>query len=89
VPIFATLEKPESSGVRAIVLAPTRELAQQIFRELSRLGKDLGFNIHFLTHKMITEYHLNKHSNVDIVVTTPLRLTHMLNSRASAIDLSK
>lgn len=37
VPALSILENPMKVGVRALLLAPTRELAHQIFQEASRL----------------------------------------------------
>jgi ATP-dependent RNA helicase DDX52/ROK1 len=37
IPILSKLAKPLKVGIRALVLAPTRELAEQIHREASRL----------------------------------------------------
>lgn len=37
IPILSKLGKPLKCGIRAVVLAPTRELAEQIYRESCRL----------------------------------------------------
>ena len=36
-------------GFRAVVVSPTRELAQQTYRECVRLSAGSGFKVHVLT----------------------------------------
>ncbi len=36
-------------GFRAVVVSPTRELAQQTYREFVRLSAGSGFKVHVLT----------------------------------------
>ena len=42
-------QEPRKSGFRAMVVSPTRELAQQIYREFVRLAAGSGFKVHALT----------------------------------------
>jgi ATP-dependent RNA helicase DDX52/ROK1 len=37
IPVLSKLRAPKKSGVRALLLAPTKELAEQIHREATRL----------------------------------------------------
>lgn len=74
-PIIAHLSKDldNLSGIKALVISPTRELAQQIWREFMKIcGKKL--KVHLLSKQNI--------GNIDqfngIVVTTPLRLVHAI-----------
>ena len=42
-------KEPKKSGFRAVVVSPTRELAQQTYREFVRLSAGSGFKVHVLT----------------------------------------
>jgi len=42
-------QEPKRCGFRAVVVSPTRELAQQTHREFVRLSAGSGFKIHVLT----------------------------------------
>ena len=42
-------QAPKKVGFRAVVVSPTRELAQQTYRELCRLSTGSGFKVHVLT----------------------------------------
>lgn len=48
-PILHTLDTPKTEGFRAIVVSPTRELADQIYREFIKLGKGQSWKICRLT----------------------------------------
>ena len=43
------LQAPQRVGFRALVVSPTRELAQQTYREFTRLSVGSGFKVHVLT----------------------------------------
>ena len=66
---------PRSFNIQALILAPTRELALQITRELGRYNKHL--NAHIVPiyggQKIQTQFNLLK-KGADIVVSTPGRL---------------
>ena len=42
-------QEPKRVGFRAVVVSPTRELAQQTYREFVRLSTGSGFRVHVLT----------------------------------------
>lgn len=42
-------QTPQKAGFRAVVISPTRELAQQTYREFCRLSAGSGFKVHVLT----------------------------------------
>ncbi len=87
VPDDAT-ELPTHGKPRALVVAPTRELASQVARDLSVAGKNLKARV--LTIYGGTGYDEQLDtlaSGVDVVVGTPGRLLDLLNRRA--LDLSK
>lgn len=71
-----------NGALRAVVIAPTRELAQQIYREFSRL---VGTR---LKVSLLSKANLkNRDKKYDILVSTPLRLVTALTQEF--IDLSR
>ena len=48
VPLIHTLEGPQKKGFRAVVVAPTRELAKQIHRECLKLSEGRGLRCHVI-----------------------------------------
>eukprot|EP00698_Gefionella_okellyi_P004117 TRINITY_DN13857_c0_g1_i1.p1 TRINITY_DN13857_c0_g1~~TRINITY_DN13857_c0_g1_i1.p1 ORF type:complete len:605 (+),score=135.24 TRINITY_DN13857_c0_g1_i1:43-1857(+) len=83
-PILIRLATPSKDGVRAVIVSPTRELAQQIHRYVERLAKGLLFRIRLLTH--INEATVSD-SPPDILITTPMRMANLL--KEADISLSK
>jgi ATP-dependent RNA helicase DDX52/ROK1 len=80
-----------SSGIRALLLAPTKELADQIFREVSRLCEGRKFHLCNLKKKIMKlalqtkgKQYFDKY---DILIATPLRLLSML--RQGVLHLSQ
>jgi ATP-dependent RNA helicase RhlE len=87
-PILQRLIKKRRGKVRALVVAPTRELAEQIHREFTRLGRDTGLRsvaIYGGVSKGPQIAALRR--GVEIVVACPGRLLDHLGGRA--IDLSE
>ena len=78
-------------GVKALVLAPTRELADQIHRELLRLSEGRRFKMCLLKRSLIasamTRQEKSFLSKFEVVVTTPMRLLYVL--RNDIMDLSR
>eukprot|EP01043_Picozoa_sp_COSAG02_P009099 COSAG02_NODE_304_length_25204_cov_11.025095_5_plen_287_part_00 len=66
------------SSPRAIILAPTRELATQIARETARLAKDTGITVRALAKEDDT----SAFADCDVVVSTPLRLSALISAQA-------
>ncbi|XP_019850917.1 PREDICTED: probable ATP-dependent RNA helicase DDX52 isoform X2 [Amphimedon queenslandica] len=81
VPILTLLKSPRRVGFRAVIVSPTRELAQQTYRECVRLSSGSGFSIHVLTKATASANSFGPQSSLkfDILVTTPNRLVHMLS----------
>jgi ATP-dependent RNA helicase DDX52/ROK1 len=52
IPTLARLKAPGSVGIRALLLAPTRELAEQIHREVQRLVEGRRFKVCLLSKKI-------------------------------------
>ncbi|KXN71984.1 putative ATP-dependent DEAD-box RNA helicase [Conidiobolus coronatus NRRL 28638] len=88
IPIIAKLEKPSKVGYRALIISPTRELAQQINDQFERISKFTKFKIHFLnkaTSAALKQDPQNR-PKFDVLVTTPLRLVQAI--KGELIDLS-
>ncbi|BFZ07090.1 hypothetical protein BsWGS_10129 [Bradybaena similaris] len=86
IPILHQLREARSDGFRALVLAPTRELAKQILREFRKLSKGLGLRSCYI-EKESTVLKKSK-ENFDILVTTPNRLVFMLQQEPPLVDVS-
>ncbi|CAI8027584.1 Probable ATP-dependent RNA helicase DDX52 [Geodia barretti] len=90
IPILVHLKEPAKVGFRAVIVSPTRELAQQTYRECSRLCVGSGFKVHVLTKAKASANSFGPSSSqrFDILVTTPSRLVHMLSQEPPAIQLN-
>jgi hypothetical protein len=66
------------SSPRAIILAPTRELATQIARETARLAKGTGIVVRALAK----DDNSSAFADCDVVVSTPLRLSALISAQA-------
>uniref|UniRef100_H3AX40 ATP-dependent RNA helicase n=1 Tax=Latimeria chalumnae TaxID=7897 RepID=H3AX40_LATCH len=90
IPVLTHLKNPRNKGFRALILAPTRELASQTHRELVKLSEGVGFRIHMI-HKAAEaakKFGLKSSKKFDILVTTPNRLIYLLKQDPPGIDLS-
>lgn len=74
-PMLALLGKPSKEFARGLVVAPTRELAQQILREASHLVSKCSkeFRVKFVDNLP------DNVKRVDVAIATPLRLVQLLN----------
>ncbi|RUS80949.1 hypothetical protein EGW08_011300 [Elysia chlorotica] len=82
---IAILEKLDlnNSNTQALVLAPTRELAQQIQKVVLALGDYLGANCHACIGGTLVREDMRKlESGAHVVVGTPGRVYDMINRRA-------
>nr|XP_022334846.1 probable ATP-dependent RNA helicase DDX52 [Crassostrea virginica] len=84
-PIMHHLKEHREIGYRALILAPTRELAKQIYREFLRLSEGIGLKANYI-NKANTEKHVEK--KYDVLVSTPNRLVYMLKEDPPMINLS-
>ncbi|KAG9295363.1 hypothetical protein G9A89_013392 [Geosiphon pyriformis] len=77
-PILHDLKGPEKIGYRALIISPTRELAQQIYREIKKLSIGKKFKICMLTKATASTQAQAPHlrQKFDILISTPLRLVH-------------
>ncbi|KAJ7225996.1 P-loop containing nucleoside triphosphate hydrolase protein [Mycena pura] len=87
-PIISSLVAPASSansnagaGVRAVVLAPTRELAHQIHNECLKLAEGRKWRVVLFSKATAsTLAEKSVRDKVDIIISTPLRLVASLKS---------
>ncbi|XP_059154921.1 ATP-dependent RNA helicase DDX54-like [Physella acuta] len=79
VPMFEKLKSHSSSGARAMVLAPTRELAIQTLKFTKEIGKFTGLKAAVILggDKMDDQF-AAMHDHPDIIIATPGRLLHIL-----------
>jgi len=81
-PILQTMTEKHPKIIRALVLAPTRELAAQIGESFSAYGKFLKFRHTVIFGGVKQGRQVNALSNgVDILVATPGRLLDLMNQR--------
>jgi ATP-dependent RNA helicase RhlE len=81
VALSKTPEKPASKTARGLILAPTRELANQIVENLQGLTADLRITL-VVGGKSIGAQAAKLARGTDILVATPGRLIDLLNRRA-------
>uniref|UniRef100_A0A1B6FC57 Probable ATP-dependent RNA helicase DDX52 n=1 Tax=Cuerna arida TaxID=1464854 RepID=A0A1B6FC57_9HEMI len=90
VPILHSLASPKNSGFRALIVCPTRELAQQTFRECAWLSEGTGLRAQVIK-KSASLATSNKTSALtnknDILITTPNRIVYMLKQEPPLISL--
>lgn len=66
IPTLARLKQPGNKGIRALLLAPTKELAEQIHREVQRLIEGRRFKVCLLSKKISSKAITNQ-----VLVDTP------------------
>ena len=73
---------PDSGDIQGLVLVPTRELAQQVQRELALIGRDRGISVVAVYGgEPIAKQIRALETNATIVVGTPGRLKDLMNRR--------
>ena len=84
----STPQERFASEPRALVVAPTRELALQIAQDAKELGKHTGLHVVTVLGGMDYDKQRTELSNkvVDIVVATPGRLLDFLNQKIVFLD---
>ncbi|WVQ85939.1 pre-mRNA-splicing ATP-dependent RNA helicase PRP28 [Cryptococcus sp. DSM 104549] len=67
-------------GPYALIMAPTRELAQQIETEAAKFAKPLGYNcVSIVGGRSVEEQQFNLRNGAEIIIATPGRLKDMLD----------
>ena len=87
-PILARLARHKSGGPRALILEPTRELAQQVLASFEAYGAELGLNV-VLLHGGVG-YGAQRDglsAGADVIIATPGRLLDHLSQKA--VDFRK
>jgi ATP-dependent RNA helicase DeaD len=80
-PILQTMEQGQR-GIKALVLAPTRELAVQVAQAAGELGKGLSVRVLAVYGGQPYSPQINRlRQGVDIVIGTPGRLKDLINKR--------
>ncbi len=72
VPLLEKLEK--GKGVQVLILSPTRELAMQISREMSKFGKYMNFSVATVFGGVSIDPQMDQIRKSEIVVGTPGRI---------------
>ncbi|XP_062019095.1 DEAD-box ATP-dependent RNA helicase 21 [Rosa rugosa] len=80
-------EENEAEGPYAVVLAPTRELAQQIEKETVKFAHDLGIKVvSIVGGKSIEEQGFKIAQGCEVVIATPGRLIDCLQRRLAVLN---
>lgn len=79
IPLFEKLKmRTAQTGVRALILSPTRELALQTLKFVKEIGKFTGFkSAVVLGGDSMDDQFSAIHGNPDIIVATPGRFLHI------------
>lgn len=74
------LKDSEKLGIKALILAPTRELVQQTYLECCRLSNKLDIYVHLIsnTNNEVKKLKELEAKRTVILITTPNRLIHLL-----------
>ena len=88
-PILQKLRKPnEGSGVRAVILSPTRELSIQIYDDIAKFSKYMDVKTTILVGgKDLQKQRAKLKNGIDIVIATPGRLLEHLENGLSLQDV--
>jgi ATP-dependent RNA helicase DDX52/ROK1 len=82
IPVLTRLAAPGDVGLRALVLSPTRELAQQLHRQFDVIGHGRGFKTLYLTKANAnkTTFGAKSSQRKDVLVATPMRLVTLIKN---------
>jgi len=86
-PILNRLVAHKSGGIRALIVAPTRELAEQIHREIGSLGRKTRIGSTSVYGGVNINPQIKKLKHADIVVACPGRLLDHVSRHS--VDLSQ
>ncbi|KAG9286717.1 hypothetical protein G9A89_012267 [Geosiphon pyriformis] len=80
-------EENMSEGPYALILAPTRELAQQIEQETLKFAAPMGFNcVSIVGGHAVEEQAFNLRNGAEIIIATPGRLKDCLDRRILVLN---
>lgn len=86
---LATMD-PKVRALQSLILAPTRELAKQIYNVVLALGDYMKVSVHPCMggrqHPVREEIRLLRRGGIHVVVGTPGRILHMIQQRALSLD---
>jgi len=92
-PLITLLGDSSKEGIRGIIVAPTRELAQQIYNQFLLFNEN---NPGKIVGKMLTkatmpssENDVAQFSTFDLLIATPLRLVHLVETNKIKLDTVK
>lgn len=86
-PILQRLHKVPSRKIRALIVAPTRELAEQINGEIERMSAGTGLRSVVVYGGVSKNVQAGKiRAGVDIIVACPGRLLDLLNDRVMSLS---
>jgi len=87
IPLFEKLKASKSTGARALILSPTRELALQTLRFSKELGRFTGLKYScVLGGDAIEKQFAALHSNPDVLFATPGRFVHLCIEMGLKLD---
>jgi len=87
VPLLARISRADKRRPTALILAPTRELAAQISRDLAPLAEACGRRVHTVyggASEAVQRRELNR--GIDVLVACPGRLVDLLRQGALTLD---
>ena len=74
-PLLQLVKRDKEGKIKALIIAPTRELSIQIHKEMMRLSAGMKVRVGLLDGRVV-ETSLKERKKTDILVTTPLKLVH-------------
>ncbi|EPX74431.1 ATP-dependent RNA helicase Rok1 [Schizosaccharomyces octosporus yFS286] len=81
-PILYSLQSHVEGGYRALIIAPTKDLCEQIYKQAKRLTTNSSIHVTELnkSNEKIQEKSPQLREKYDICISTPMRLIHALRS---------
>ncbi|EPY54204.1 ATP-dependent RNA helicase Rok1 [Schizosaccharomyces cryophilus OY26] len=81
-PILYSLQSHVEGGYRALIIAPTKDLCEQIYKQAKRLTVNSSVHVTELnkSNEKIQEKSPQLRERYDVCITTPMRLIHALRS---------
>ena len=90
IPLIHHLHSPDpETGFRGVILAPTHELAAQIYRECIKLSASLKIKAFVIDKVNKAEKKFEVGQKYDILITTPNRLVYMLKNSKITLKLDQ